>query len=166
MRYFLGDFSWFKNGTGLLPLVEEVMAPDLKWKTEDYTGGGLMGTRSPKTILDKMEIKVKCAGHDPAVTAGFGLMPGMAESFKLVSSLVDPGQPEVPQKILFTGTITEVKRDAYKAGKQMVEHTITDLTYYEEWQDGKEVIAIDLLNQVLRVNGVDVMAQRRRNLGK
>ena len=167
MRNIVGDYQWFQEGVGLLPIVEEVTLPDLKWKTEDYTGGGLAGTRSLKTIIDKLEVKVKVAGYDPRVQHAVGAMPGVAANFKLMSSFVDPGADEKPQKILITGAVTESKRDAYKAGgKVMHEHTISDITYYEESFDGKEVIAFDIVNQILRINGVDVMAQRRRNTGR
>lgn len=166
MRNILGDYQWFQEGFGLVALVEEVTLPDIKWATEDYKGGGLLGTRSLKTIVDKLEATVKTGGYDPRVTAAAGQMPGVSMNFKLMASFIVPGEVEAPQKVLITGAVNEVKRDAYKAGKQMTECKISDITYYEEWFDGKEIIAIDLLNQILRVNGVDLMVQRRRNTGR
>lgn len=167
MRNILGDYQWFHEGFGLLGLAEEVTLPEVKWKTNDYDGGGLLGTRDLKTVFDKFKISVKCAGFDPRMVSAAGLMPGVSINFKLMASMIDPGNPEVPQKILFTGEVSTVKRDTYKAAsKVLTEYEITDLTYYEEWFDGKEVLAIDWLNQILRVNGTDQMTQRRRNTGR
>jgi uncharacterized protein len=167
MRNILGDYQLFQEGFGLAALVEEVTLPDLKWKAEDHTGGGLMGTRQMKTILEKMELKFKTSGYDPRAASAVGQMPGQTQNYKLMASFVVPGDGEVPQKILVTGAMTELKRDAYKAsGKMMTEYTVNDVIYYEEWFDGKQKFLIDLLNQVFMVDGVDVMLQRRRNTGR
>jgi uncharacterized protein len=167
MRNILGDYQLFQDGFGLAALVEEVTLPDLKWKADDYSGGGLMGTRQMKTILDKLELKYKTAGYDPRAAAAVGQMPGQVGNYKLMASFIVPGDAEIPQKILVTGAMTELKRDAYKAGgKMMTEYTVNDVIYYEEWFDGKQKFLIDLLNQVFMVDGVDQMLQRRRNTGR
>lgn len=166
MRNILGDYQLFQEGFGLAALVEEVTLPDLKWKAEDYSGGGLMGTRQIKSIFDKMELKYKTAGYDPRAASAVGQMPGQVTNFKLMSSFIVPGEIEAPQKILVTGAMTELKRDAYKTGKMMTEYVVSDVIYYEEWFDGKQKFLIDLLNQVFMVDGVDQMLQRRRNTGR
>lgn len=168
MRNILGDFQWFQEGYGLVALVEEATLPDVKWKMEDYMGGGLMGTRSIKTIFEKMELRIKVAGKDPRMIDAVTMMPGQAMNYKLMSSFIVPGEEEIPEKVLVSGVVSELKRDVYKAGaKSMSEYMITDITFYEEWFDGKLRIQIDLLNQVLiGADGVDLMATRRRNTGR
>ena len=167
MRNILGDYQLFQEGFGLVALVEEVTLPELKWKAEDYTGGGLMGTRQIKSVLEKLELKAKTAGFDPRTLSAWGTMPGVSTNFKLMASFIVPGEAEIPQKVLVTGALTEVKREAYKAGGKVTsELMVNDITYYEEWFDGKLKLQIDLLNQVLIVDGVDIMATRRRNTGR
>ena len=86
---------------------------------------------------------------------------------KVLGSLISPGEDEKPFKLLVTGSVMELKRDKLQPGKKSdTEYAIKDITYYQEFQDGTELYEIDLLNQVLRVNGVDQMATRRRNLGR
>ncbi|MEQ1697118.1 MAG: phage major tail tube protein [Hyphomicrobiaceae bacterium] len=166
MRHLLGDYQLFKDGSGLVSLCEEVTLPDIKWKEEDYSGGGLIGTRQMKTILEKLEVKAKSAGYEPELVSAVGQMPGMSQNYKIMASFIVPGGVEIPQKVLITGAMSSLKRDAYKPGKSGTEYTISDITFYEEWFDGVLKFGIDLLNQKLVVDGVDLMAVRRRNTGR
>jgi P2 family phage contractile tail tube protein len=166
IRNIVGDWQLYQEGFGLATLIEEITLPDIKWKAEDYHGGGLMGTRQIKSIFDKMKLGGKSAGFDPRMLNAVGQMPGMSSIWKIMASLIDPGLPEIPQKILVTGSMVELKRGTYKTGKQETTFEIDDITYYEEWFDGKLKFGFDLINQTLVVDGVDMMATRRRNTGR
>ena len=168
LRNLLGTYEAFREGVGLVTLLEEVNVPDIKWKLDDYHGGGLIGTRKIKTILDAMKLTGKCAGFDPAMFSGITRMPGMTEQWKLLSSMIVPGSPEAPQKILVTGEMSDFKRDAYKVNGKVLSHfEIDGITSYEEWLDGKLLCRIDLDNQIMiGPDGVDVLAVRRRNTGR
>ena len=167
IRNLLGDFQFFMDGVGLVTLVEELTLPDLKWKAEEYHGGGSMGSRQIKSIFEKMKLGGKCAGFDARLLTLLGQMPGQSSNFKILSSLIVPGADEIPQKILVTGSLIEVKRGAYKpTGKVDTSFEIDDIIYYEEWFDGRLKFGFDLINQTLIVDGVDVMATRRRNTGR
>jgi uncharacterized protein len=167
IRNLVASYELFYEGFGLVSLIEEVTVPDIKWKSDDYHGGGLMGTRTLVTVLDKLEMTMKMAGFDPRLHNAITLMPGMTSTWKLMSSLVNPGNLEIPQKITVTGRLRELKRAPYKIGKTETTGVICDITYYEEWFDGKTVLKIDLLNNIMvGPDGVDLMATRRRNTGR
>ncbi|MCB1520930.1 MAG: phage major tail tube protein [Hyphomicrobiaceae bacterium] len=167
MRNVFGDFSLFLRAEGMFGKIEELELPELKWKSEEYNGGGQMGTRDLALILDKLEMKFSSNSYERTLL-GRGLQaPGLQEQWKVMGSLIVPGEDEKPFKALITGSLMEIKRGKLQPGKKVdTEYMIKDITYYQEIVDGVELYEIDLLNQVLRVNGVDQMATRRRNLGR
>lgn len=167
MRMVFGDFSLFLRAEGKFGMIEKLELPELKWKTEEYNGGGQMGTREIGLILDKMEMKLSSNSYDRPMLSRALQAPGQQEQWKVMGSMIVPGEDEKPFKVLVTGALMELKRGEMQPGKKSdTDFVIKDITYYQEFLDGTELYEIDLLNQVLRVNGVDQMATRRRNLGR
>jgi P2 family phage contractile tail tube protein len=167
MRNLVGDFELYAEGFGYGGLVESVKAPDLKWKREDYVGGGLMGTREMGLVLDKLEMSFKSASMLASLMSQWGMRPGTPGNWKIMGSLIVPGSSEVPFKVRVTGQLFDLSRDDLKPGaKTTADYKIGDITYYEETVDGAQVWEIDLVNMILKNNGVDQMVDRRRNLGR
>lgn len=167
MRMVFGDFSLFLNSEGLFGKIEDLELPELKWKGEEYNGGGQMGTRDLALILDKLEAKFTSNSYERSLLGSALQSPGKQKQWKVMGSMIVPGEDEKPFKALLTGALMEVKRGKLEPGKKAnTEFVLKDITYYQEFLDGRELYEIDLLNQVLRVNGVDQMATRRRNLGR
>ena len=167
MRNIFGDFTMFHRADGKFGMIEKAELPELKWKTEEFSGGGFMGTREIGLILDKMEMKFTSNSYDRGMLSAGLQAPGKQEQWKLMGSLIVPGEDEKPFKALVTGALMELKRGELAPGKKSdTDFMIKDITYYQEIVDGTELYEIDLINQVLRVNGIDQMATRRRNLGR
>ena len=167
MRMVFGDFTLFLRAEGKFGMIEKLQLPELKWKSEEFNGGGQIGTREMALILDKLEMGFTSNTYDRALL-GLGLQaPGRQSQWKVMGSMIVPGEEERPFKVLVTGTVMELKRGELKpGGKTDTDFVIRDITYYQEIVDGTELYEIDLLNQVVRVSGVDQMAARRRNLGR
>jgi len=166
MRHVFGDFSLFRKAEGRFGSVEELELPEIKWKSEEFNGGGQMGTREIGLILDKLEMKLQLNSIDRELQADFDA-PGAQAQWKVMGSIIAPGGEERPFKALVTGALMELKRAKLQPGKKTtVDYVMKDITYYQEIVDGRELYEIDLINQVLRVNGRDLMATRRRNLGR
>lgn len=166
-RFHYGDYAVFLAGKGHFGDAEEVQLPDLEWKGEDFSGGGGLGTREFGMILNKLEMSIKLNSYENDIYAQALPAPGQTTTFKVVGSLIVPGEEEAPLKITVTGALQKLNRDGLKAGsKTIATATFRDIIYYEEVKDGVQMYEIDLLNQVLRVNGQDRLAVRRRNLGR
>lgn len=167
MRNMLGDFTLFKDGIGKAGQFEEISVPELNWKMDDYDAGGLLGTREIATgKLEKMTLTAKSHVFDRQVMSYALPAPGATSTWKLVGSLVVPGEAEVGLKVTWQGALSKTKRDSFKAGKVLTEFSWHDVIYYEERWAGSLVWKIDLLNYVLiGPDGVDRMQARRRNLG-
>lgn len=167
MRMVFGDFTLFMRAEGKFGMIEKLQLPELKYKSEEYAGGGLIGTRDLGLILDKLEMKFTSNSYDRALLATALPAPGQQSQWKVMGSMIVPGEDERPFRALVTGAMLEVNRNELAPGKKSdTDFVIKDITYYQEIVDGRELYEIDLLNQKLRVNGQDRMAARRRNLGR
>lgn len=167
MRMVFGDFSLFLKAEGKFGMIEKLELPELKWKSEEYAGGGLIGTRDLALILDKLEMKFSSNSYDRSLLATALQAPGRQTQWKVMGSMIVPGEAERPFRALVTGSMMELKRNELSPGKKSdADFVIKDITYYQEILDGREMYEIDLLNQKLVVNGTDQMAVRRRNLGR
>lgn len=167
MRSVIGDFTLFRNAVGRFGTIEKVELPELKWKSEDFMGGGSFGTRELGLVLDKLELKFTSNSYDRDLLVDGLAAPGQTSQWKIMGSMIVPNEDEKPLKVDVTGSVMELTRGELSPGKKVdTNFAVRDITYYREVHDGVELFEIDLLNQVLRVNGVDKMAARRRNLGR
>ena len=167
MRNVFGDFTLFLKATGKFGIIEKLTLPELKWRSEDFAGGGSIGTRELALVLDKLELSFSSNSYDRDLLAEGLPAPGMQTQWKILGSMIVPGEEERPFKVNVTGAVMDVKRGELKpGGKTETDFVVRDITYYQELVGGTELYEIDLLNQVLRRNGVDLMATRRRNLGR
>lgn len=166
MRMVFGDFSIFRRAEGKFGMAEKLELPEIKWKSEEFGGGGQMVMRDIGLILDKLEMKWSLNSYEVDMLSDLA-SPGQTSSWKVMGSMIVPGSPERPFKVQVTGALMELKRGELAPGKKTeTEFMVKDIIYYQEIVDGRELFEIDVLNQVLRINGVDRMAARRRNLGR
>jgi P2 family phage contractile tail tube protein len=168
VRNIVGDFEMFRGGNGFAGQFEEIGLPDLKMKGEDYIGGGGLGTRHIGSKLDKMEISGKSNSWERELFSDALPVPGSTSSWKVLGSLIVPGEDEKSLKVTWQGALMELKRGHLKAsGKADTEFKWMDIIYYQEVWDGVVAWEIDLLNyKMIGPDGVDRMAVRRRNLGR
>lgn len=167
MRNLVGDFELYVEGEGFAAMIESVKLPDLKFKRDDYVAAGMGGTREMGLVLEKMEIEFKTAAMLPQLLSTWGLKPGSQVNYKVMGSLIVPGEDEKPFKVKATGQVFDLTRDELKPGaKTLATYKIGDVTYYEETVDGLPIWEIDVMNLVLKNRGVDQMVARRRNLGR
>ncbi len=168
MRTFYGDFTIFRQGVGKFGHFEELKLPTLAFKAEEYDGGGVLGTREISLgKLEKMGLEGKSNSYDRDMYSDALAAPGSTATWIAYGSLVAPGQDEKQLKVTWQGALMKLEREPLKASaKTMATFNWMDVIYYEEIEDGSQMFEVDTENYVLRVNGVDRFATRRRNLGR
>lgn len=164
----LYDANTYLNGENYYGRMEEVTLPDLKWKMTDHKAMGMGGAIELPAGNDKMEMKLKLNSlYESAMTAF--------------------ANPYVEQLIILRGNVQvwegndmvgEKAAVAFIRGKSKglppiglkhqdnpdLETTIA-VTAYKLEVDGVELFDVDYLQQKFVVDGVDLWAQRRANLG-
>ena len=130
--------NMFNDGLSYMGVVESVTLPKLTRKLENYRGGG-------------MQYAAPGADAVPLRFAG--------------SYQRDDTGEIVAVEVVMRGRHKEIDGGENKQGENTSTKLSTVCTYYRLTIDGSDVIEIDTVNMVEKVNGVDRLEQHRRAIG-
>ncbi|MBH3134032.1 phage major tail tube protein, partial [Serratia marcescens] len=68
-------------------------------------------------------------------------------------------------EVVMRGRHKEIDFGEYKQGEDTETKVSTECTYFKLTVDGKELIEVDTVNMVEKVNGVDRLAEHRKAIG-
>ncbi len=118
---------------------------------------GLEKLKASFTLVDFSEVALRKWGVADSAEVSFRFMGSMAPH--------DGSGIEQPVAVALRGTWKELDWGTWKPGEVASLKITADVTYYQYSQNSQILIEIDALNYVYTVDGVDQLAQRRRNLG-
>ena len=134
-----------------------VTLPHLKEKSVDHLAGGSIGSIMVGNLgLEALELSFKLAGVDPQTAALFGLGEAGAKMFTLYRVIRDKMNGRaIESKIRVRGRLTELSEADFSRGKMgEQDHKITEVTFYERYEDGAELHWYDWSVSDWRVKGV------------
>lgn len=159
----------YLNGSNMVGKASEVELPDVKFGTiEKNSLGGVGSIKLPNGKIEELVAKIKweCFYSDVAKMA---LNPYQSADIKIFSQkeIWDTAGrvQEVPYKAFLTVIPQGLKLPSFKAGEKVDSETSLTCTYLKVVEDGADILEIDLLNNIYKVNGVDLRANLRANLG-
>lgn len=161
----LKNMNVFNEGNSWLGEVSSVTLPKLTRKLEDWRGGGMDGIVKLDMGAEAMEIETTCGGPMLDVLKQFGVtnMAGVYLRYAGWHENDATGTTDTVE-VTVRGRHEEIDMGESKPGEGGEFKTKTALVYYRlEW-NGREVIEIDVLNMVFRVDGVDRLAEMRAAL--
>ena len=156
----------FQDGVGYKGEVTEVNLPKLAIKTEDYRAGGMLGDVAIDLGIEKLEMEVKFGGLMSEMKEFFGSpnIDGVALRYAGSYQREDTGEVEAVE-VVTRGRYTEIDGGSSKSGDDTEETYKAALTYYKLIVNGKDLIEIDLINDIYVVNGKDRLAEHRKAIG-
>ncbi len=158
----------YREGDELLG-VGEVTLPDLEYMKESMSGLGILG-----------ELETPVIGHFGNLTLGISWNTVNTQAVNLLKTtghqlqvyaaiqVYDSGLNRLlPKPVKLTANSLPKKAGLGKTtpGKKMDNDTEVEVVSMFLWIDGKEVIAIDKLNGICRINGEDMLAEINSYLG-
>lgn len=156
----LKNFNAYVNGGSFLGIIAEFEEPKLALATEDWRGGGMLGSVKVDRGIDAMSAALTMGGHVAELIRNFGTTDVNGVRVRLVNAYqADDGTSPQAVNIIIGGRFTEIDLGKAKA-KDGTEHKYTvALAYYRREVDGTVELEIDLLAGVFKVNGVDRYAE-------
>ncbi|HEJ3502256.1 MULTISPECIES: phage major tail tube protein [Pseudomonas] len=161
--------SVYLDGNSFFGKVEEIELGTVKAVMSDFQGLGMIGLIELPDGLDKLEGKI--TWNSLYKEAGVKL----ASPFKAVQlqarsnvqvfnngGLVD----EIPLVTTLTIMAKEYGLGTYKPREAMKQETPFSATYVRQVLNGEEVLLLDYLANIFKVNGEDQLARYRRNIGQ
>lgn len=163
----INNFNIYHNGYALVGLSGEVTLPDFEGMTETLSGPGILG-EIEEVIIGRfgsmeMEIPFRILDEDafklmsPVNVLDLTLRASEQYTVKGTGNIDYKGMRVVVrgrQKKLTGGTV--------KQGGAMDASVTVEITYIMIELDGKKRIELDKLNQVYKVNDVDLLAKVRK----
>jgi hypothetical protein len=159
----LQGYAAFVDGRGYAGRTEEAQLPKIALKTEDHRDGGMDAPIELAMGMEKLgDVVITFTGQEAELLDGFGRsdLP-----ITLRGSFLDGAGVEHPDVIHVRGLCKEIDDGNWKAAEGGKRKVTLAPRYYKRTTDGRDRLEIDPVNKIRMVNGVDQLAQRRRNLG-
>jgi len=162
------DANVYVNNASKHGQASEITCPDVNYIMNDYQSLGMFGTARFPNGIEGMEATFKWTYPDNdaqiAMSNPFKAVDIMVRSSKAVydnGGLVE----ELPIAVYMRGFPTKHPGGSFK-GKEDVELESTlAVNYYKLEVDGDEIIEVDAINNIFKIDGEDVLEERRTNLG-
>lgn len=148
------------DGQGYLGRIAEFEEPKLAIATEDWRGGGMIGSVKIDLGLEPMEAKLKMGGHEAALIRKFGTTQVDGVRVRLTGAYqADDGSPAQAVECYIGGRFTEIDPGTAKPGDDTEQEYTVPLAYYRREVDGRTEIEIDMVAGKFVVDGVDRYAE-------
>ncbi len=162
----LKHFNVFTQGQSYIGLVESIKLPKLSKKMEAWRGGGMLGEVEIDLGLEKLELEQEIGGFCLDAYKQFGVttIDGVMLRFAGSYQRDDTGAVQAVE-VVVRGRHKEIDPGDSKSGDKGKTVVKSALTYYKLTVDGKEVLEIDILSFIYKVDGNDVLAEHRKAIG-
>ena len=155
----------FIDGNQYLGAVNEVTTPKLAMKVEEYRAGGMIAPVDVNLGLEKMESEFKMGGYMLDLVRQFGAQID-AVPLRFMGAYEQDDTGEVTSvEIVMRGRFSEIDHGNSKVGDDTEQTYKVPLTYYKLIENGQEVVEIDALNTIFKVDGKDRLEEHRKAIG-
>ncbi len=161
----LKNFSLFVDGRGLAGTVSTLTLPKLTLKMEEFRGGGMDAPVELDMGMEKLEASFAMFEYNPDMLALFGLADGAAVQLTARGALRRDGEAAVAMVVNMTGQIKEIDPGDWVSGDQTEATHAIALRYLKVTVGGRELIEVDTVNMVRKINGVDQLESIRTAIG-
>jgi len=165
MRNVRKYLNLFVDGRGYAGQIEDFNAPKLTLKTEEFQGGGMYGAVELTMAHEKLETDFSLICVDPEILARFSVTEGAQVQFTAREALESIDGAVTAVVHTMRGKIKEIDLGTSKAGEKATKKVSMGLTYYKLTHGVRVVQEIDVINMVVRQDGVDVTESLRAALG-
>jgi len=155
----------FADGNSFQGEVTAITLPKLSRKLDPFRGGGMNGAAHIDNGLedDALDVEWTIGGINELVLSQWG---ASAVPLRYTGSYQRDDTAEiVAVEIELRGKHQAFDFGEGKQGEDTETKITTKCTYYKLTWNGKELIEIDTVNMVEKVNGVDRLEQHRKNIG-
>jgi len=158
----------YLDGGSKLGRAEEITAPTVKFKMSEHKAIGLFGAMEFPSGVEKLEMKVKWNSFYADV------LKKVANPFQMLQIQVRASMEtyesggktgEVPVVIFITASAKDLPLGGFKQHDNVETETNFSVYYFKMEIDGEEIAECDVLANIYKVNGVDLFAKYRANLG-
>lgn len=164
----LKNMNLFNDGHSYLGVSKTVTLPSLGRKMEAYRGGGMNGPVKADLGFsdDGIQLEWKTGGLDLISLRQFGMVKASGVLLRFTGAFQQDDTEEMSNvEIVVRGRHETIEMGDAQAGEDTEHAMTTTCSYYKLTVDGDDIIEIDLLNFIEKINGVDMLEKQRTALG-
>lgn len=163
------DANVYVNNTSQHGQAAEVTCPDIAAVMTEYKALGMLGSAEFFNGFEKMESTIKW-GSFPDNDIQIALAnPMVPLDFMVRSSKAEYENGgltgEKPVVMYMRGYVKKHPGGTFKPKEDTELETTVSVLYYKQEIDGEEIVELDVINNIYKVGGEDLTAERRQNLG-
>ena len=162
------DATVFMDNISQLGLAEEVDLPTVEMEVSEHSALGMIGTYETPTSLNALETRIKWAGQSREV-ARRAFNPRKVYDFQIRSIIEQYSGTldvvEIGIKNFIKGRFKSNDAGKFSPKTPVDNESLISVSYFRQEIDGVETVLIDVPNNIYRVDGVDIYANRRNLLG-
>lgn len=164
----LTNANIYLNGKSLLGKAEEVSLPDIKHILSDHKALGMIGKLELWSGIDKMEMKIKWnsfyADTHKAIASPFSALNMQVRS-SLETYTSGSRTSQAPVVVYVNGQSKNIPTGNFKQHDNVEAETTFSIIYLKQVINGEVIVEFDVLSNIFKVGGVNVMAEYNANLG-
>lgn len=164
----LKNMNLFFNGDNWQGKAEEITLPKLTRKLEAYRAGGMNGAAHVDLGLedDALGMEMTLGGMEAQLYKQWGIaeIDGVPLRFAGAYQRDDTGEVTACE-VVVRGRLSEIDPGSAKQGDNTQVKFSFKPTYYRLVWNGADLIEIDVINMVEKVDGVDRLSEQRAAIG-
>jgi len=158
----INDFNAYADGTKMIGVAASVTLPEINMKSSTVAGVGVNGEIDSPTIgqFESMEQEIQFNTLYSSAADMMSPMSNINLTFRAAQQVYDKtgGYAFKGLRIVEMGRVKKFKPGKIEKGESMEATVTLELTYIMIEVDGQQLVEIDKLNGVYKVNGVDMLA--------
>lgn len=162
----LKQMNLYNEGLSHLSQIPELTPPEISHVMEDWRGGGMLGAVKIDFGLEPLAFEWKIGGYSAQVVSQMGRLQIDGVLLRALGGFQaeDTGQV-IAVELVMMGRHQNLSRGNWQPGSDTEVTIRTELSYYKEIVDGRELLEIDMVRGIYIVDGVDRYAELRAAIG-
>lgn len=162
----LKHINLFNDGQSYVGQVEEVNLPTLTRKMEEWRAGGMNAPIKTDQGMEALTMDFTCGGIMDDALRQFGVIEHDGVMLRFAGSYQrDDTGAVAAVEVVTRGRHSAIEMGSAKTGENSPFKVTSELSYFKLSIDGEEVIEIDILNMIEKINGEDRLADHRKAIG-
>lgn len=164
----LTNANIYMDGNNLLGRAEEIQLPMIKHRMAEHKALGMIGSAEFFSGIEKLECKIKWNSLYPEVLrkAANPFRTVQLQARASLETYNSMGKlAEVPAIAYLSGTFKEFPLGNIKAGDSAEYETTLAINYAKLIVEGEEIFEVDILENIYKVGGSDILQDYRNNIG-
>lgn len=158
----INDYNAYLDGTKMIGMGASVSLPPIKTKTSTVSGVGVNGELDSPTIgqFESMEQEIQFNTLYSSAVDMLSPLSNVNLTLRAAQQVYDKtgGYAFKGLRVVEMGRVKSFEPGKVEKGEGMEAKVILELTYIMIEVDGNQIVEIDKLNGVYKVNGVDMLA--------